>query len=145
MEDIYRIFNQFIYSGTIQEITPLGSGHIHKTYLVKTQAGDADDYVFQQINTNIFVNAFQVMKNIETVTSHIRSKLMDFNEQEISRKVMTPLNSLNGDKMYTDSSGKVWRVFIYIKNSRTFDHAVSDNQVYQGGLAYGRFLNMLSD
>ena len=47
--------------------------------------------------------------------------------------------------MYRDQENKVWRCFVFITNHKTYDRAVSDEQVYEGGKAYGNFLQMLSD
>jgi Ser/Thr protein kinase RdoA (MazF antagonist) len=47
--------------------------------------------------------------------------------------------------MYFDPQNQVWRCFVYIPRHKTYDRALSDEQSYEGGKAYGKFLQLLSD
>jgi len=145
MKDLLTIINQFSTSGNIIDIKPFGSGHIHETYRVFTESESADDYVLQQINTNVFRDPEAVMHNIELVTGHIKKKFTESGIPDAGLRVLTPVKLRNGQLMYRDEANKVWRCFIFITNHKTYDRAVSDEQVYEGGKAYGKFLQMLSD
>lgn len=127
------------------EIIPFGSGHIHETYRVKTESGQSDDYVLQQINTHVFQDPAAVTQNIKLVTSHLQQKLASAGIVDTRRAVLTPVKLKEGGYMYIDPQEKVWRCFIYIPDHKTFDRAVSDHQVYEGGKAYGKFLKLLAD
>ncbi|HLO61230.1 MAG TPA: aminoglycoside phosphotransferase family protein [Bacteroidales bacterium] len=137
-----HIISQFIISGTITDIIPFGSGHIHGTFLAK---GSTESYILQQINTRVFRDPVTVMKNISLVTDHIRKKLEESGAPDITRSVLTVIPIKTGDLIYTDENKKVWRCFVYIPRHKTYDKAVSEDQVYEGGKAYGKFLNQLSD
>ena len=51
--DMQQIVAQFDIQGNVEEIKPLGNGLINTTYKVVT-AGDAPDYVLQNVNNAIF-------------------------------------------------------------------------------------------
>ncbi|MBN1791084.1 MAG: aminoglycoside phosphotransferase family protein [Bacteroidales bacterium] len=145
MNQLFQIINHFSITGNITDIKPFGSGHIHETYRVVTETDTADDYVLQQINTNVFRDPEAVMHNIGLVTEHIGKKLKASGMSDAGRRVLTPVKLRDGQIMYRDHANKVWRCFVFITNPKTYDRAVSDEQVYEGGKAYGNFLWMLSD
>lgn len=142
MDHLSAIVNHFPVGSEIIEILPLGSGHIHSTYLAKTSTGP--DIVLQQINTRVFRDPRAVMNNISLVTNHIRKKLEDQGIPDVSDRVLTPLTVADGSLLYTGEDKKVWRCFYFI-SGRTYDQAINTDMVYEGGKAYGKFLTMLSD
>jgi len=123
----------------------MGSGHIHETYLARTVSDNTDAYVLQHFNINVFRDPEAVMQNLDLITAHIRQKLESQGESDIRRKVITPVKLRTGGLMYRDDENKVYRCFLYIPKHKTFDRAVSTEQVYEGGKAYGMFLLQLSD
>ena len=145
MYDLLPIINQFAITGKITAVSPLGSGHIHETFHLKTESDTTDDYVLQRINNNVFRNPGAVMHNIRIVTGHIQKKLDAAGAGDIKRKVLQPVGLGNGELMFADASGNLWRCFVFIPDHKTFDRAVNVSQVYEGGKAYGQFLQMLSD
>lgn len=142
MIDLHFIASRFNLAREDADIHPFGSGHIHDTYKVSTVSGT---YVLQKLNIQVFRDPDAVMQNLRAVTSHIRKKLEDEGIRDISRKVLVPVWLHNGDLMYTDDLQQVWRCFEYIADHTTFDKAVNNDQVFEGGKAYGRFLQFLSD
>ena len=46
-----------------------GSGHINRTYLVKTESGRR--YILQKINSAVFPDVRGLMENIAAVTRHL--------------------------------------------------------------------------
>jgi len=145
MKHLLTILNQFSTAGEIVDIVPLGSGHIHETYRVITRTEVSEDYVLQQINTHVFRDPVAVMDNIGLVTTHIRRKLTASGIEDAGRRVLTPVELKNGGLMLTDLENKIWRCFLYIPRHKTYDRAPGVDQVYEGGKAYGKFLQMLSD
>jgi Ser/Thr protein kinase RdoA (MazF antagonist) len=145
MNDLKEITKHFAISGKIAEILPLGSGHIHDTYHVITASDQTDDYVLQRINTNVFRDPDAVMHNLKLVTSHIEKKLTAAGVADLKRQLNKPVWLKNGQLMYRDPSDQVWRCFIYIPDQFSFDRAINNDQVYEGGKAFGKFLAFLSD
>lgn len=145
MNDLFPVISHFDTIGTIREILPMGSGHIHKTYRVFTEAADHDDYVLQQVNTHVFRDPEAVMQNLDRVTTHIRGKLHQSGTPDIQRRVLTPVRLREGGYLYCDREDRRWRCFVFIPDHRSYDRATSSDMVYAGGKAYGKFLAQLSD
>jgi thiamine kinase-like enzyme len=145
MNNLKEISEQFAITGKVAEILPLGSGHIHETFHIKTASNQTDDYVLQRINTNVFRDPEAVMYNLNLVTSHIHKKLVTAGGADLKRELIRPVWLKNGQLMYKDQSNQVWRCFIYITDHRTFDKAINNEQVFEGGKAFGTFLAFLSD
>lgn len=145
MDNISKIAAQFNLDGKVAEISAFGSGHIHQTYHIKTESILDDDYILQLINTNVFRDPAAVTQNIALVTSHILGKLKAGGERDLKRHVLHPVQTVDGRQMYIDSQNQVWRCFIFIPDHSSFDRAVNEHQVYEGGKAFGKFLSDLSD
>ena len=72
-EEIVKNFN---IPGKIVEIKQITSGNIHKTYVAKyDENGKENRYLIQQINNYVFKNPYDVMNNIEGITSHLQKEL----------------------------------------------------------------------
>jgi Ser/Thr protein kinase RdoA (MazF antagonist) len=145
MDNISQIAAHFKLDGKIAEISGFGSGHIHQTYRVKTESARDDDYIIQLINTNVFRNPDAVMQNLALVTSHILGKLRTDDEADLKRRVLQPVQTVDGNLKYVDPENQVWRCFIFIADHRSFDRAINEHQVFEGGKAYGTFLSYLAD
>ncbi len=143
MADLVSLALLFDLTGEVTNIRAFGSGHIHDTYKVTTTGPVA--YVLQKINIQVFRDPLAVMENLRAVTAHIRKKLEAAGNPDIRRNVLVPVWLRNGALMYTDGQQQVWRCFEYIADHQSFDKAVDNNQVYEGGKAYGQFLQLLAD
>lgn len=143
MDQLNKIASQFLLQGRISQISPLGNGLINDTYLILTQE-NAPDYVLQRINNNIFHNVELLQHNIEVVTTHIHRKLEAAGEDDLERKVLTFIPTLQGKTYYQDSDGSYWRISVFIPRSKTLN-VVMPASSYDAGKAFGRFEAMLTD
>lgn len=143
MENLIQIIKQFPEVGEVQETKPLTSGWINQTYLVKTVSPEANDYVLQRINHQIFTNIEMLQHSIEVVTDHIHQKLVANNEQDIDRKVLRFVPATDGKTYYYDGES-YWRVSVFIPRSQTLE-AVTPESSYLAGLKFGEFQAMLAD
>ena len=91
MQNLSGIIGNFKITGTLAETMPLGAGLINDTYKVKTKEENAPDYVLQRINHNIFRDVEGLQNNINAVTRHIRLKLEESGEKDISLIVFISL------------------------------------------------------
>ena len=82
--------------------------------------------------------------NVEAVTSHIRKKLIEAGEDDISRKVLHFVETGEGKTYYMDGAGRYWRVSVFIPRAKTFE-AVTPEYSYYAGKAFGNFEAMLVD
>lgn len=143
METHVQIASHFRIKGVVTEVLPLGNGNINDTFRVRTDG--PDEYVLQRINNAIFKDVELLQHNIELVTSHIRAKLEAAGENDVDRKVLTPITLKDSDRTYYETGdGKFWRVTLLIPDSYTFEE-VNSHSSYDAGKAFGRFEDMLSD
>ena len=72
---IEEILKKFNIDGELIDVSKTGSGNINKTYVltVKEKDGKNKKYLLQQINTKVFSEPYKLMKNIEGVTSYLKS------------------------------------------------------------------------
>lgn len=133
----------FAIKGNILSIKPLGNGLINDTYKVETE-GEFPDYVLQRINNAIFTDVDLLQSNIESVTRHIRKKLVEKGEKDISRKVLEFVPLKDSPKTYFFDGEKYWRVSVFIPEAFTFE-TVNPEYSYYAGKAFGQFEAMLAD
>lgn len=138
---LQNIISQFPRIKGMKDIKPLQSGLINRTYLVSTDG--PDDYILQCVNHHVFTNVELLQHNIECVTSHIRTKLLERGEQEVERKVLQFLSTPEGKTYYFDGE-YYWRACVYIRGSHT-QTEVTQESAYLVGLKFGEFESMLAD
>lgn len=141
MEKAYKAALNFSYEGEIQEISPMGKGHINKTYLVIT---NKEKYTLQCINTNVFKDPQSLMENFYNVTEFISKKIEDGRASYL-KKTLSVVKSKDGNILYLDDFGSYWRSYIYIDKVITFQKATDLETVFKAGYAFGDFINILSD
>lgn len=140
-----QITNQFSLKGSVQSVKPFGTGLINTTYKVKTQEEDAPNYLLQIINHHIFQNVPELTRNIKRVTSHIRKKLEEQNVEDIDRRVLVPIDTIDGKGYFKDEEGNYWRMFLFIEDARSYDQLTNRKQAEAGGRAFGQFQKLVSD
>jgi Ser/Thr protein kinase RdoA (MazF antagonist) len=129
------VLSHFALSGTPVSCEPYGNGHINGTQLVVCD--DGARYILQQINTDVFRDPAALMRNIELVTAHLRSKVSD------PRGVLRLVSAKNGGS-YAVENGGYWRVYELVSNSVCYQSA-DETLFYESAVAFGRFQNQLSD
>jgi len=144
MPDWKRIISAFDLKGTVSEPKPLGNGLINDTYIIRTEEPECPDYVLQKVNHNVFKDVDMLQNNIETVTDHIRGRLLKRGDLDLDRKCLRFVKTKEGGKTYVCVDDEYWRISIFIARSKSFE-AVSPYLAYVTGRAFGDFHNMLSD
>lgn len=143
--DIKSIFDLFDTKGTFLKGEPYGSGHIHDTFRIETTEPDIDNYILQRLNNKVFKNIPQLQQNIERVTVHLRNKISLVPGSDIKRECLNLVPSHSGGSWIQDRDGNFWRIYIFIKDHRSYDIVDSANKAFEGGRAIGRFQAMLTD
>lgn len=120
------------------------TGHINRTYIVTTEsAGGARKYILQRINTSVFTKPDELMLNIENVTSYLR-RVISQEGGDPERETLSLVRC--GGKLYkTDADGGVWRVYVFVPGTRSYDSADTPKMLEAAGIAFGRFQKRLSD
>ncbi|MFZ4521898.1 MAG: phosphotransferase enzyme family protein [Bacteroidales bacterium] len=145
MTNLSNIVSQFITEGKILSVQPFGSGHINDSYLVTTDPPATSDYVLQRINHHIFTNVPDLTLNILKVTSHLRNKLRSNHPGSANFEIIRLIPANTNLYYYQDSEGNYWRLYDYIRESRSFDKVETTGQAYEGGKAYGTFQLLACD
>lgn len=139
------IIEQFLDDTPVSEVKPLGRGLINDTYLVSSGGLDSKKYVLQRINDKVFTDVASLQYNIDTVTRHIRQKLVAEGVNDIDRHVLRflPVSSI-GKTFYRSESGNCWRMSVYIERSVT-KTSITAHSALDSGKAFGNFEAMLTD
>ena len=142
-EQLIAIIGRFRIEGTVVSVELLGNGLINDTFLVKTKEADKPDYVLQRINHRIFTDVEMLQRNIETVTNHLRKKLLAEGVADVDQRVLRFVPAFDG-KTYHFDGENYWRVSVYISDTLTIEE-VTPQSSYDCGRAFGHFQKQLID
>lgn len=143
--DLKEIYYSFAADGSFADASVFGSGHIHDTYRIQTSEEGKDDYILQRINNNVFRNIPELQNNIERVTKHIHKKLVAIPGADPKRECLMIIPAQNGKSWLEDKDGNFWRMFVFIRNHRSYDIVDTPDKAFEGGKAIGRFQALLAD
>lgn len=134
------VIPHFELEGDLVDADQIVRGHINKTYVsTLEEQGVCKRYVHQWINKQVFPEPEKVMENIDRVVSH-RNKKRDL---EKGRLDLIPQN--DGRVFYLDDDGEYWRTYNFVEGSKVFDVVESPDIAYEAAIAFGEFLQDLSD
>ncbi len=143
MEQLHlEILKQFGMEQDIVSVEQYGNGHINRTFLVTLQ--DGKRYLLQKINTTVFPNVEGLMNNIIQVTDFLKDKIRKAGGAE-ERETMTVFLTKEGKAYYMDETAGAWRVYLFIEHTKTYDCPKKPEELYESGVAVGKFQAMLSD
>lgn len=116
---LLKIAENFKIDGRPIDAELCESGHINKTYVVKfeKQDGSNQKYILQYVNTKVFPNLKELMKNIEKVTEYIKEKARQKNEYH-DRITINLIDTKEGNKPAIYN--KNWRMEEFIENTQTY-------------------------
>ena len=137
-----EIVRNFNFKGEYLGSNVHDCGHINDTFIVnyKDESGEECKYVLQRINTDVFTNPDELMKNIKNVTSHIAKKV-----DNPLRETLNVIPTKDGKLYHTTSNGECWRAYVYIVGAKTYDMVEKPEHLYTTGKALGNFQKQLSD
>lgn len=142
---VEKAISQFKITGTLINYKANKEGHINSTFISTfDDEGITRKYTHQRINTNVFKHPFEVMENINAVTSHIRKKLIE-QKLDVEVRALQVVKTKDNCLLYVDTNGGHWRTYIYVDNVRTFSTIENEEQAYLLGQAVGEFQLQLSD
>lgn len=123
--------------GEVAQIQAFGNGHIHDTYLVQTQQGQAQhQYILQRFNDQVFTQPELVMQNIMRVTQHLKQQGCITPELVLTRQ---------GKPYHRDKDAMCWRVLTFIPETYTIEEVQNSAQAYEAAKCFGNFARCLSD
>ena len=158
-EKLAYICSQFRIEGDILVYRWIPAGHINTAYYVAVYNGkEIYQLLIQRVNTYVFRDPVGMMKNIELLTEHVRSKEPTMEKRRrlhfrhtAARKNYIVLKdgvALGPDEPFDplDERIEFWRVYNFIEYSTSFETAEGNPEVLRmSGKAFGRFLRQLED
>lgn len=121
-------------------------GHINDTLEIQvspTQEG-YQHFIFQRINQEVFTKPVELMENIVGVTRFLGEKIQERGGNP-NREALSVFQTQAGQFYYLDSEGAYWRVYLYIEDTICLQQVDTSEDLYQSGLAFGQFQNLLAD
>ena len=135
-----HIINKFKIHSEFESYQELDYGHINDTYLIKTQ--NEPHYILQKINSNVFPQAQELIRNKVLVSNYLQQKYSHLKEEEIYRKVLCFVEAKDTTFFYKDSIGNYWNTSVYIDDSVTYEKAPNIQVAFEAGKATGKFLEV---
>lgn len=142
---IYEIVSNFSVGGDIAAVIPYGSGHINDTFHVTNKDAALPGYLLQRINHHVFENVPALMENIHRVTSHLKKKLAQIPGSNPDKEVLTMVWTKDGRSFFCDAEGNYWRMYCFLKDTKSYDLVLTEQQAYEGGKTFGKFQLLLAD
>tara|TARA_B110000483_G_scaffold215716_1_gene266633 strand:+ start:638 stop:1651 length:1014 start_codon:yes stop_codon:yes gene_type:complete len=130
LEFAQKVLNNYKIDGTIVSIKKEENGLINKTYIIKS---NANRYVLQAVNTNIFPNYEKGLENILTVGNWLKKRNYSYS---------FPL-PIKGE--YLKLKNEVWRLMPFVKNSISHNKISNLDHVKSAAACLGEFYRCLSD
>lgn len=125
------IAERFCLQGEVTDVRPYGEGHINVTLLVTTTE---KRYILQKMNTRVFPDPVNLMKNICGVTEHLKARGIETLNVVPTK---TGESFIHGEECY--------RVYDFIENTVTYQTATDRNAFRNSGKAFGEFQNYLAE
>jgi Ser/Thr protein kinase RdoA (MazF antagonist) len=134
----------FEIPGTLREVAPLGSGHIHDTFVARFEhAGATHRYVHQRLNTEIFRDPAVVMRNLERICAHLRDDWKARGARDAERRCLRLVPTREGRSAHVDDEGRWWRCFPFQEGTRSVDTIESAAQAFEAARCFGHFAAQL--
>lgn len=136
---IRQVGEQFLLKGELDTYGLITRGNINTTFWVKYDNPEKF-YIFQKVNTYVFHEPRQIMRNIDYVTEHIRQK-----NKNTEKRSLHFYHTANRDNFWFDEDGEFWRVYNYVTGTATYQISSDPEVLYMAGRAFGEFQTQLSD
>jgi len=157
-EKLSYICSRFRIEGDILVYRWISSGHINTAYYAALYNGkEIYQLLVQRVNTYVFRDPVGMMKNIERITEHIRSRepamekrrRLHFRHTAERKNYVVLKDGVAADEKdvdFQDPSVEFWRVCNFIEYSTSFETAEGNPEVLRmSGVAFGKFLRLLND
>lgn len=131
-----EIADRFCFDGKPLRCDSYGNGLVNRTYHVVCDSGSR--YILQQVNTSVFTDPVSLMENVDMVTCYLKGQVQS------EREALSLVPAVDGNIYVDDERCGFWRAYEFISGSMCLETAEHPCDIYQGGLAFGRFIDLLS-
>lgn len=144
--DLQFLENNFALAGRFVSYDTLVDGHINSTFLLHYENADGSQaaYTVQKINTAVFKNPDDLMRNVVGVTTFLQKKIRE-NGGDPQRETLCFLPAKDGKYYAVDATGSCWRCYHYVDGVYTCNTIDNEAVFYNAGLAFGAFQQQLAD
>ena len=140
MDKLIPILSQFKLQSSPQKAQSIGSGHIHDSYLIKTNGPNA--YILQRINHQIFPDVPLLSRNMELVCEQLQ--LWEQTKGGDAKPALTLIKTHDGEA-YFSHEGAYWRLFEAIPHSESHEVLSSPQQAAEAASRFGDFVMAMQD
>ena len=130
MKEYKGAADSFCLAGEATDIRPYGEGHINLTLLVTTPQ---KRYIMQKMNTHVFPDPDNLMRNLCAVTEHLRAH---------GAETLNVVPTRDGKPFLKGKD--CFRVYDFIENTVTYQQVTDKKVFYNSGKAFGEFQNCLA-
>lgn len=130
-----KVLLHFGLTPSDNKIEPFGSGLINHTFKVH---GKGEDYILQQINTHVFKSPDHIAKNLALLQAYLEKNQPGY-------LFVAPVPTLKGDFLVKEPTNKVFRLFPFIKNSKTVNALNQEKEALEAARQFGKFTHLLKD
>jgi len=116
-------------------LQPHGSGLIHNTWKIFDRS---EDYILQKINHQIFKEPQYIADNIQAIASWLEENHPDY-------FFVAPVETKNNGSLLHIPGQGYFRLFPFVKNSRTHDIVQDPQQAFEAARQFGLFTRTLKD
>ena len=139
--EVTEICEKFVLDGDVVSVSPYGEGHINSTFLVETTD---KKYILQKVNGVVFKNPVEVIENIDLVTAFLREKIIAEGGNP-ERETLTLVPTPNGEKYIISDDGELYRVYIFIDNTKCYQLIENSDILYKAAKAFAKFMKNVAD
>jgi Ser/Thr protein kinase RdoA (MazF antagonist) len=124
---------------SITSVEKYGKGIIHDTYLVELD-GQAESFILQRINTQVFKQPELIMHNLRLVCEHVHDlKKLAGRGIDPGWKMLHIIPTRNNRDFFTDSGGGFWRALSFISGAEPLEKITNLDNASEVGRALGIF------
>jgi Ser/Thr protein kinase RdoA (MazF antagonist) len=114
------------------DIEPIGTGHIHQTYLLKGK----ESFVLQRVNKLVFTKPEVIAQNLRITSDYLSAHHPDY-------LFLSPVKTTTGKEMVYDTEGFPWRMFPYVENTATLNEVTTEAQAFQAAKGFAELTKNL--
>jgi Ser/Thr protein kinase RdoA (MazF antagonist) len=111
---------------------PIGSGHIHQTFLVT----DAKQFILQRVNKTIFTEPEIIATNNRIAADYLAIHSADY-------LFLTALPDTTGNELAYDADGFPWRLYPLIENTITIDFVSTETEAFEAAKGFAKLTKNL--
>lgn len=115
-------------------VTPFGTGLINRTWLVVV---NRENFILQKVNDKVFPVPENIADNINLISNYLEQNHPDY-------FFVSPVKTKKKKAMIGDRRKGFYRLFPFVRNSKTYDVVQSPEQAFEASRQFGLFTQSLS-